>query len=185
MDELVDIVDENGIVSGLVCLKSEAHRKGYWHPSINVWLFTKDGEILIQKRVDTKDTFPGLWDVSVAGHIGASEQPIASAQREVFEEIGLGIDAGELMKIGTYRNIHRHSDILIDREFQYVYIAELTVPMDRLKLQPEEVAELKLLPISELKKVVFSSKKEGSYVPYSQEYFNMVFKAVEEQISLI
>ena len=185
MDELVDIVDQNGIVSGLICLKSEAHGEGYWHRCINVWLFTRDGELLIQKRVDTKDTFPSLWDVSVAGHIGAGERPLASAQRELFEEIGLVIGAGELMEIGTYSSTHRHSDMLIDREFQYVYIAELTVPMDELKLQAEEVAELRLLPISKLKKDVLSSNEKGRFVPYTQEYFSMVFKAVEEQISLI
>lgn len=185
MDELVDIVDENGIVSGLTCLKSQAHKEGYWHPCINVWLFTKDGELLIQKRVDTKDTFPSLWDVSVAGHIGAGEQPLASAQRELFEEIGLVIGAGELMEIGTYSSTHRHSDMLFDREFQYVYIVELKVPLDELKLQVEEVAELRLLPISELKMDVLSTKENARYVPYSQDYFNMVFKAVEQQISLI
>lgn len=185
MDELVDMVDENGIVSGLTCKKSEAHRNGYWHPCINVWLFTKDSELLIQKRVDTKDTFPSLWDVSVAGHIGAGEQPLASAQRELFEEIGLIIGAGELMEIGTYSSTYRHSDILVDKEFQYVHIAELTVSIDELILQKEEVAELKLLPISKLKNDVMGSKEKGYFVPYSQEYFNMVFNAIEEQISLI
>ncbi|MEX0314176.1 MAG: hydrolase, partial [Allomuricauda sp.] len=71
MDELVDILDDNGNPTGRTCLKSEAHRKGLFHPTIHVWFYTSEGQILFQKRADNKDTFPSLWDVSVAGHIGA------------------------------------------------------------------------------------------------------------------
>ncbi|MEX0360286.1 MAG: hydrolase, partial [Allomuricauda sp.] len=50
MDELVDILDENGNLTGRTCLKSEAHLKGYFHPTVHVWFYTADGKVLFQKR---------------------------------------------------------------------------------------------------------------------------------------
>ena len=83
MDELIDVLDADGNYTGKCIMKSEAHRKGIFHPSIHVWLYNKNGEILIQQRAKNKDTHPGLWDVSVAGHIGAGEDIVESAIREV------------------------------------------------------------------------------------------------------
>ncbi|MEP3384912.1 MAG: NUDIX domain-containing protein, partial [Flavobacteriaceae bacterium] len=101
MDELIDILDENGNHVGKTCLKSEAHLKGLFHPTVHIWFYTKDGGILFQKRGKDKKTFPLLWDVSVAGHIGAGEPIIEAAIREVEEEIGLKVLASDLDKIGT------------------------------------------------------------------------------------
>ncbi|QLG44769.1 NUDIX hydrolase [Costertonia aggregata] len=183
MDELIDITDENGNISGKTCPKSEAHQKGYWHTSIHVWLYTKEGKLLIQKRSDNKDTFPSLWDVSVAGHIGAGESPLDGAKREVFEEIGLTVSVEELQKIGTRKSNRKHGDTLLDNEFQHVYIAQLMTPIDKLKLQAEEVADLKLISISQLRKEVYDQMEKSLYVPYPKKYLDMIFNAVKEKIT--
>mgnify|MGYP001471383996 CR=1 FL=1 len=91
MDELIDIVDENGNYTGKTCLKSEAHKNGYFHPTIHIWLYTPDQQILLQKRALTKKVFPGLWDISVAGHIAAGEDIKIAAIIEIKEEIGFDI----------------------------------------------------------------------------------------------
>ena len=87
MDELVDILNEDGSYTGRQEMKSVAHKKGLFHPTIHVWLYTRNGQLLIQKRGKNKKSFPLLWDVSVAGHIGAGEEIIPSALREIEEEI--------------------------------------------------------------------------------------------------
>jgi isopentenyl-diphosphate delta-isomerase len=73
MDELIDIITPEGKPTGKTALKSEAHKNGWFHATAHIWLFTADKKILLQKRSMTKKVFPGLWDISVAGHVGAGE----------------------------------------------------------------------------------------------------------------
>ena len=87
MDEYIDIVNRKGIPTGESCLKSEVHRLGYYHNTAHVWLFTTDGEILLQQRALSKEICPGLWDVSAAGHVDTGEAIEDAAIRETFEEL--------------------------------------------------------------------------------------------------
>ena len=107
-DELVDILDESGNRTGNSIMKSEAHRKGLFHPTVHVWFYTADGKILLQQRGRAKKSFPLLWDVSVAGHVGAGEDIETSALREIKEEIGLDVSKGDLEKIGIFRSVQKH-----------------------------------------------------------------------------
>ena len=97
MDELIDIITQEGKPTGKTALKSEAHKNGWFHATVHIWLFTKDKKILLQKRAITKKVFPGLWDISVAGHVGAGEAILTAAKREIFEEIGVHIEEKNLL----------------------------------------------------------------------------------------
>lgn len=182
MDELVDILDKDGNTTGKTCMKSEAHLKGYWHPCVHVWLYTKNGKVLIQKRKETKKEFPSTWDVSVAGHIGAGENVLLAAQREVNEEVGFYVKKEDFAFIGNYKTNFKHHENLIDKEYHHIYIAELTVPVETLRIQAEEVSEIQLIPITELEK-----KLKGvdalKFVSYEPDYFNMVFSAINVKIN--
>jgi hypothetical protein len=42
---------------------------GDWHRAVHVWLYAMDSQrLLIQKRMELKDSWPGRWDISAAGH---------------------------------------------------------------------------------------------------------------------
>ena len=90
-DELIDIVTKSGDPTGQSALKSKIHSKGFYHNTVHIWFYTRDGEILLQQRAATKAIYPLLWDVSVAGHIDAGETIKDGAIREIKEEIGLTI----------------------------------------------------------------------------------------------
>lgn len=90
-DELIDIVDENDVPTGIQKMKSLAHADGSWHRVAHIWIYNSKGEVLLQLRAPNKLLYPNKWDVSVAGHIGAGEDIIAGAQREIQEEIGVKI----------------------------------------------------------------------------------------------
>ena len=50
--------------------RKECHATKTWHRSAHVWVFDKErNKVILQRRSDMKDTFPGMWDVSAAGHI--------------------------------------------------------------------------------------------------------------------
>ena len=48
------------------------------------------GALLVHRRSDGKDLWPGRWDIAVGGVVGAGEDYDAAAQRELAEEIGIG-----------------------------------------------------------------------------------------------
>ncbi|MEX1383497.1 NUDIX domain-containing protein [Lutibacter sp.] len=178
MDEYIDILNEVGEPNGTTCLKSEAHKKGFFHASAHIWIFNNKKEVLIQKRASNKDTFPNLWDVSVAGHISADEKPIISAIREVQEEIGLSIKQHNLYYIGTSKKRIEHNKDLIDYELHYIYMCKINFYVNSLKIQEEEVAEVNLISIQNLINLVHSN--ESNFVPHGKSYFKMVFDAIKQ-----
>ena len=151
MDELIDILTPEGKSTGKTALKSEAHKNGWFHATAHIWFFTSDKKILLQKRALTKKVFPGIWDISVAGHIGAGEEVLEGAKREVFEEIGLILEDKDFIKIGTRIHQVNHENGIQDNEHHHVFIAELKTPISELTMQPEEVAGLELWDLKVLK----------------------------------
>jgi len=87
-DELFDVVDAADRVIGRAA-RGEVHRRGLRHRSVHVFLFNSRGELFLQKRAATKDTFPGCYDSSASGHLDVGESYDACAARELEEELGL------------------------------------------------------------------------------------------------
>lgn len=168
MDELIDILDSEGNFTGKSCLKSEAHKYGYFHATVHVWLYTKDEKILLQQRSPNKKIFPNLWDISVAGHIAAGEQILDAALREVYEEIGLQIKKEDLFKIGTRKHQVSHDNGIQDNEIHHVFIAELKTELDNLTVQEEEVAGLQLFDLSILSN---TENLENVLLPRFHDYY--------------
>ena len=90
-EEIFDVVNERDEVVGQNT-RREVHRLGLKHRAVHVLVFNRRGEIFLQKRSMTKDTFPGAWDSSASGHLDAGEDYDACAVRELREEIGLVIE---------------------------------------------------------------------------------------------
>ncbi|MEO1011054.1 MAG: NUDIX domain-containing protein [Bacteroidota bacterium] len=182
MDELVDILDSKGKPIGKTALKSQAHKNGWFHPTIHVWLYTLDGRILVQQRGRHKDTHPLLWDVSVAGHVGAGEDIFVSAVREIREEIGLSVSKNDLEKIGFFKSVHKHHESLIDCEFHHTFLCKLQVPLKTLKKQESEVEDLALIPAAQLFKDVVDGAFLEKYVPHGPHYYGIILEALQKRI---
>ena len=180
MDELVDILDDKGNHKGISLMKSEAHQKGLFHPTVHIWLYTLDGRILVQQRGKYKDTHPLLWDVSVAGHVGAGENIEISAVREVEEEIGLKIRPSDLQRIGVFKSVQKHSESLIDCEFHHIFLTELLVPLENLTKQESEVADLKLMSIAQFEEELGNKETSKKYVPHSFDYYKAILAEVKK-----
>jgi isopentenyldiphosphate isomerase len=177
MDEYIDILNEQGKNTGKTSLKSEAHKKGLFHASAHVWIFDENKNVLIQQRARNKETFPGLWDISVAGHISASETPITSAIREVEEEIGIKVRKNQLHLIGTFKKKVEHHSNFIDNELHYIFICKMDLDINSIKIQQEEVLAVKIVPLKDLKMEVLT--QNNKFVPHGTEYFEFVFSAIK------
>ena len=182
MDELVDRLDEQGNYTGQTILKSDAHRHGIFHPTVHIWFYTNQGEVLIQQRGEFKDTHPLLWDVSVAGHIGAGEDIYDGALREVKEEIGLNIEKEDLTMIGVFKSTQEHSENFIDNEFHHTFLCQLKVPFNALKKQNSEVQALTMIPLITFADEVWGLANTAKYVPHSTEYYKTIIKSIKERL---
>jgi isopentenyl-diphosphate delta-isomerase type 1 len=87
-EEIFDICNEKDEVIGQNT-RHEVHRLGLRHRAVHILVFNSRGEVFLQKRSMTKDTFPGAWDSSAAGHLNAGEDYDACAMRELHEELGI------------------------------------------------------------------------------------------------
>src|SRR5436190_247032 len=56
--------------------RGAVHRDGTWHRSFHCWVVRagpRGPELVLQRRAASKDTWPGAWDVSAAGHYRMGE----------------------------------------------------------------------------------------------------------------
>lgn len=144
--EILDIVDENGVPTGETIEREAAHSRGIRHRTSHVWLLRRrEGavQVLLQKRSDKKDSYPGCYDISSAGHIPAGAGYIPSALRELEEELGVRAEAEELIFCGQRNFTFReefHGKPFVDRQVSNVYALWLDREAERFVLQREEVA---------------------------------------------
>ena len=162
MIELIDVLWPDGRPTSQRKPKSEIHRDGDWHRAAHIWIVGSDGRFLIQRRSLRKENNPGLWDVSAAGHLSAGESAVDAAVRETFEELGLKIGRDELQFVGTLpQSCVLNNNTYYDNEFHEIFIVRRDVDIASLKLDAEEVAEVKW--VKEL-------RPDDSFVPHAQEY---------------
>lgn len=96
-EEILEVVDKNDRVTGME-RRGVIHEKGLMHRSAQVLVFNSRGELFLQKRSDSKDEFPGLWDSSAAGHVDPGESYLECARRELEEELGI-LQPGQLEEV--------------------------------------------------------------------------------------
>ena len=143
--EILDICDENGMPSGDTVERETAHAEGVLHRTAHVWILRNtEGktEVLLQKRSQNKDSFPGMFDTSSAGHIPAGCEPEESALRELQEELGITAEKEDLLYIGMFRNQYEEEfrgKPFRDNEVTFVYLLQMDVRDAEIRLQKEEV----------------------------------------------
>lgn len=166
MHELLDIVDENGEPTGQTVEREKAHAEGIRHRTSHVWLARKRNgriEILLQKRSANKDSHPGCYDISSAGHIPAGNGFKDSAIRELKEELGIVAEKDELVYCGD-RSVPRssvfHGKQFHDNQFSRVFLLWRDTDEKEFTLQEEELESVKWIDFSEcLEKVRNNSFK--------------------------
>jgi 2-C-methyl-D-erythritol 4-phosphate cytidylyltransferase len=86
--EIFDVVDLNDHPVSRET-RANVHRLGLLHRAIHVFVFRADGRVYLQQRSMLKDTCPGLYSASCAGHVDAGETYDHATARELEEELGI------------------------------------------------------------------------------------------------
>ena len=108
-DELVDVLsDDGGVVRQAT--RREVRHGNLLHRSVYILVFNSEGQLFVHQRTATKDVYPSHWDVAVGGVLGAGEDPLAGARRELQEELGVQTDT--LRQLFTFRYQEPHNRVI-------------------------------------------------------------------------
>lgn len=176
--ELLDVIDENGVFTGMVATRKEVHEKGLWHRAIIVAIVNDDNKILIQKRSSKKEKFPGLWDLSVAGHIPAGQDSVSCAAAEIMEEVGTvvpkKIQLRDFRFMLSFRNQISLSDKFIENQFYDFFIYNVgQFDINACHIQEDEVEQIKWATAFEIK----SLASEGLMHPRN-EWIEILYRYI-------
>ncbi|MBG6246501.1 NUDIX hydrolase [Candidatus Symbiopectobacterium sp. 'North America'] len=86
--EWVDIVDENNDVIAQAS-RQQMRAQRLRHRATYIVVHDGMGKILVQRRTETKDFYPGWLDATAGGVVQTGEHMLESARREAEEELGI------------------------------------------------------------------------------------------------
>ena len=132
-DAFFDTVDTADRVIGHAT-RRETHARGLLHRATHVMLYDWNGNLFLQRRSMSKDTFPGCWDSSCSGHVDAGEDYHTAARRELGEELGWFDTSQELRPL-----FKLSASAETGNEFIQVYL--LGPISGYLNLNPQEISE--------------------------------------------
>ena len=137
-DELVDVVDEDNLVLATVS-RRELRAGNLLHRCTSVFVLNPAGDLYVHRRTDTKDVYPGFFDVCAGGVNAVGESYEGCAARELAEELGVSATP-------AFRFMHRYSGPSGD-----VWGGVFDVVWDgAIVWQPEEVVWGAFLPLPEV-----------------------------------
>jgi isopentenyldiphosphate isomerase len=140
--------------------RSEVHDRGLWHQTFHCWIVSKETgkpSVLLQHRHPDKDTFPGLLDISSAGHLKAGEL-VEEGIRELEEELGIKVSFNALLPCGVYAEEDYLPDHRVDREFCHIFILGCDQPLTQYQFQREEIIGLCLVDANEFEQLILGNE---------------------------
>lgn len=161
MSELLPVLDENKNMTPYYVGRDYAHMHGVCHPTVHIWVIKSNPiRILLQQRSFSKDSFPGQWDMSSAGHVTYGDTVKTAALRELQEELGVQTDIQHLTSIGSFafRTVSTfHGNPWDDNEVANVYL--YVAPEDfQPVVQKEEIEAVKWMTPNELMELQVSEE---------------------------
>ena len=162
--EFLDVSDENGNPTGETVERTVAHEKGILHRTSHVWVLRrrcKAVQVLLQKRCETKDSHPGCFDISSAGHIPAGSDFVPSALRELKEELGICAQENELIFCGRRRLFYEkevHGRTFCDNQISNVYALWRDIEAEDISFQKSEIALVCWMEFNEFERKVLNNE---------------------------
>lgn len=153
------------------------HDNNLWHREVAVWVINKEKKILLQRRSPKKKNGANKLSV-VAGHVGKGEKEIIAALRELQEEIGLEYKETDLIFLGIYKLEQEKNKC-----FSYTYLIVTDKNIEEMKMQEDEVSELKYVTIEELEKRIEIQDEELPLV--KRTYIKELVERIKEEANRI
>ena len=158
-----DVYDRDRRLTGRTIRRGEEMAAGDYHLVVHVCLFNAEGEMLIQQRQPFKQSWSGMWDVTVGGSAVAGDSSQSAAQRETLEEIGYQADL---------QGVRPQLTVNFSSGFDDYYLIEAgDLDIGKLKLQHEEVKQVKWASREEIMQLIGTNE----FIPYRKSLIDLLF----------
>ncbi len=159
--------------------RSIIHQKGLLHREAHVCFVAPDGKIIFQKRGLNKETYPGLLDLTVGGHVDfANDSYEGTAEREAIEETGVNV-AGKLIPVEKIRSeSYDKVTHLTNNRFTTLFAYLFTEDIKDLKLEDEEALGFESYSIDQLENLSETEKKNFIGKVISPEFITLYKKII-------
>lgn len=117
---------------------------GEYRISAHIWIVNDKDEILVQKRSEQEDKFPGYW-AQTGGGVKAGMTSKDTVSEECKEELGITVDDKELYYIGSYART---------RDIVDVWMVTKNIDVESLTIDKSEVAEVKFVTFDTFDKMI-------------------------------
>jgi isopentenyldiphosphate isomerase len=182
MPELFEVFDARNQPLGHVKERNLVHREGDWHRTAQVYVLNAKRELLCNLRHPDKDVFASLWDVCIGGHLAPGETYAEGAVREMGEELGVSLRAGDLLFVGDV-SIDGGDAVkgLFDREHAGVFVWRTDRHAEDFDYQREEITRLAFFPLAEVRRSLNADSPDVPFIPLRETYLR-ILDLVEKKI---
>ncbi len=122
-------------------IKQQTHEKELLHRTVHVWVVKECGPVLfvlLRKKSIDKNSLPGCCHISCVSHIPEAHEPLASAIRELEQELGIKARPEELELMGTFP-----VKISQNNEVAFTYLYKIDATDEEFGLQSEKLESFK------------------------------------------
>lgn len=165
MEEIWDILDENGNPTGETMKKEYNIKPGIYHQGADVWIINSDNKILIQKRSPNKKLDPGVWAMT-GGSVIKGETSKETIKRETKEELNIDLETENMKLIKKYK---------IRNVWLDVYIIRKDIDLEDIVMQEDEVVEVKWASYEEIDEIY----KNKQFIENRWEYVRNIMKSIQ------
>lgn len=171
MEEIVDIYDVSGTVTGRTIVRGEKLADGEYIMAVGMWVVTPENRILLTKRSPEKSFAPNKWE-NTGGHVQAGESCTDAVIRELFEETGIVAQEKDITFLGSAAAGVAGS--YLGRN----YLVRMDITADKVRLQPGETCEARLVTYDEFVVMAESGELASSVIAHMQGYKDAFLKAL-------
>ena len=165
MEEIWDILDENGNQTGETMKKEYNIKPGIYHQGADVWIINSDNKILIQKRSPRKKLSPGVWAMT-GGSVIKGETSKETIKRETKEELNIDLEIENMNLIKKYRT----GNVWLD-----VYMIRKDINLDDVIMQEDEVVEVKWASCEEIDEIY----KNNQFIENRWEFVRNIMRSIQ------
>ena len=180
MEEYIDVLDESGNYTGKSKERGAVHTDGDWHKVIQIFIINGN-RILLQQRSLKKKSDPGKWCASASGHISAGETSYEAALKEFTEELGISVEKDKMILVDTFKSpsvTYNKGIKIFNNHFVDLYISTQEINPEKLKIQEEEVEQVKFYTIDEFTEMV---QKRDERLTNTPILFEHLLNAIKSQ----
>lgn len=166
--EIRDLYDENKKLTSETIYKGQNVPKGRYYITVVIFIQNDKNEFLLQRRTKKKD---GKW-ATTGGHPVSGETSKQGIITEIKEELGINVEE---------KNIELFKTMKTEDDFIDLYYLKENIDINKIKIQKEEVEDVKWVSIKEIQKMIqqgIFSESHKTFFDECMKYLNISYKFI-------